>query len=233
MKKQSHMICVFLQDFLWERIVFHWISSDLTWSHAQPKTISWAACQLAYITLRLLLICQSNLRLNLTRARLKPNTIFSHHLWTIKHVSQKYNATVSSLFMHDPVLRSLRHCRSLTQLISSSLLSADLNDFPIKADLMYRSICTQSLSRIDCSQMSLPRPGPGAVIQKSSALSGPNVMRPGCAHANKTECQHWLSAHHSQLCSSLWLNCGNPWKTFSKDVCLFFALFSISLFFLL
>lgn len=137
-----------------------------------------------------------------------------------------------SVYASGPVLRSLRHCRSLTQLISSSLLSADLNDFPIKADLMYRSICTQSLSRIDCSQMSLPRPGPGAVIQKSSALSGPNVMRPGCAHANKTKCQHWLSAHHSQLCSGLWLNCGYPWKTFSKDVCLFvyfFAPFCISL----
>lgn len=129
-----------------------------------------------------------------------------------------------SVYASGPVLRSLRHCRSLTQLISSSLLSADLNDFPIKADLMYRSICTQSLSRIDCSQMSLPRPGPGAVIQKSSALSGPNVMRPGCAHANKTKCQHWLSAHHSQLCSGLWLNRGYLWKTFSKDVCMFIFL---------
>lgn len=168
---------------------------------------------------RLLFICQSNLRSKPTSPR--DGKIIEHpsrfkqaqrHLLTIiiydrsstflRAVTQR--RAVCLCLVH----RSLRRCGSLTQLIGSSLLSADLNDFPIKAGLMYRSICTQSLSRIDRSQMSLPRPGPGAVIQKSSALSGPNVMRPGCAHANKTKCQHRLSAHNSQLCCARRLNCG-------------------------
>lgn len=76
------------------------------------------------------------------------------------------------------LLQKLWHCRSVTTLKTYSLLSTDPNDFPIKSGLMYCSICTQSLCCIDSSQMSLPERSSRAVIQKGSALIGPNVMRP-------------------------------------------------------
>lgn len=103
---------------------------------------------------------------------------------SVKDEAQKALASSLSFLL----LQRLQHCRSVTTLITCSLLSSDSNDFPIKSGLMYCSICTQSLCLIDSSQMSLPEHSSRAVIQKGSALIGPNVMRPGCAHANKTKC---------------------------------------------